>query len=188
MKYIRLILIGLISVMFVSCAKNPYSSAWKGDVQGMHESFNKGWDVNGRGPDGVLPKSTPLATAVAFGQYEIVKLLIDKGADLQTNRNKLKRGCTAWGSSTNKNYGLLAMAIAVRDKRIVEILIDNDVPYDIDYTGFCTSPAKKNEQATRNMQKYAIKYYKEVEIRKKQIKQEKVQSNKNDSVDALLGI
>ena len=46
----------------------------------------------------------------------------------------------------------------------------------------------KNEAVSKDLQRYAKKYYKEVQMRKQQMKYKEVENIKNDSLDALLGI
>jgi len=81
-------LISLTSVIFVlfvgmamtGCMPALHDAAAKGDIKTVKELLDKGGDVNEKG----RADRTPLMTAAYYGNFDIAKFLIEKGADIET--------------------------------------------------------------------------------------------------------
>ncbi|MDR2635512.1 MAG: ankyrin repeat domain-containing protein, partial [Campylobacteraceae bacterium] len=86
---------------------------------------DKGADVDYKNPDG----ETPLFYAIKNNSYELVKLLIENGADV----NHTARVTNNCDDDTNSQTPFIAAAIAKSDIEILKLLVKNGA--DINYIG-----------------------------------------------------
>ena len=75
-----------------------FNSIQRNNIQGIRSAINSGYDINQYGPNG----KTPLHHASALGYLEIVKLLIQNGADL--NLETVPRGSTPLHLAVNGQF------------------------------------------------------------------------------------
>ena len=79
-----------------------HRAAWEGDINAVEQSLINGKDVNSKDD---LYGDTPLLWAAGFGNKEVVKMLIEKGADVNS---KTDEGWTSLHYATGGNYREIA--------------------------------------------------------------------------------
>ncbi len=106
-------LISLISVIFIlfvgmamtGCAVSQlYRAAGRGDIKEVEALLNKGVDVNVKGGGGLLNDSSALFVASQMGHTDIVKLLLDRGANVNAahgNMDWTALSGAAWDGNTD---------------------------------------------------------------------------------------
>jgi ankyrin repeat protein len=87
----RTILLSILScAILAGCgerlpAVDIWTAAAGGDIQTVRQHLAAGTDVNGKDPSG---GSTPLLVAALFGQTEAARLLLEKGANVNSKNNE----------------------------------------------------------------------------------------------------
>jgi len=185
MKYIKYGLIGLLVLFLGGCAKNaslPF--AYFGEYEKMQDYLNRGGDVDQciTGTGSYLPRSecTPLLYAASENHFRIVKLLVEHGADVQTNAR-----------DNTHHLLLLNHAIASRNIPMVKYLMDRGAQTD-NYNDFPTADVKGTlcgyDERVCKARKFAIGYADELKMKRIKTEQGKINDQKNIEIDNLLGI
>lgn len=89
-QMIRLLLPIIATSIVLGCAKKEpaidiWTAAAAGDIAAIKQHINFGTDLNAKEPTN---GSTPLIVAAFYGQTEVMKLLVENGADLNSQNNQ----------------------------------------------------------------------------------------------------
>jgi len=195
MRYVKYSLIGLIALFFSGCltgaSNSTYTFAINQDLEEFEKFRKSGGDVNKyyNSLGNLSPNKTILGLAVAGKKFETVKYVLEHGADVNDPRNKTS-------GHYIQGYELISMAFFNKDRRMIKILLDYGAPtnnfilyqdyYHGEYRDRSTSCGV--QQYVCDNQRFAKQYYKELQTEKEQVEQEKVNIQKNDEIDSLLGI
>jgi len=177
MKYIFSLFFFIL--FFSACVpKNSIKAAKYGEVNNMKIIVNNGYNINYcyNSIGTINNNCTPLRVATVYSQYEMVKYLLQNGADITLERNKFY------------GYGLLSQAIASGDHRIVKILIDSNVYFNTNIIGIDKYMFTCAKEISNNLKRFAQKYHNKLKYKKQILKQQKINDIKNNKIDNLLGI
>ncbi len=103
-RLLSFILVISLPSLFVGCATVPplYQAARMGDITTVKELIDKGADVNGKGGGGILNDDNALSIACLAGHTDVVKLLLAKGANVNTAHGNM--GWTPLSSAAWKGH------------------------------------------------------------------------------------
>lgn len=102
-KIFAAIFILFSSTLLAGCsAPALYSAAGKGDIDSVKALLDSGTDVNEKGGGGVLNDSNALSIASMQGHTAVVKLLLDRGANINTAHGNM--GWTALSAAAYKGH------------------------------------------------------------------------------------
>lgn len=104
------VLILFISIQFSGCMTTPpfYMAMYEGNVKKVTKLLNEGEDINQNST-----VNAPIVYAAGHGQFDIVRLLIERGANVN-----------AQSSTPNGSYTTLMHAIRRRNDDIARLLIE----------------------------------------------------------------
>ncbi len=194
MKYVKFGLIVIAVLLLSGCTNSTVGFVHKNDFEGLQKYHQTGGSLYEN------TNATPLAIAVYYSgyylskqqqdeNYKIIKYLLENGADVKNNRYI--------------GFDSFNMSLLSYDHRVVKILMDHNVPIknfaipdlrtsidkafgkegDTDQGTICGF-----KQYICDNQAFAKQYYQELQVKKKQLKEEKFNEQKNTDIDNLLGI
>ena len=126
-KIFAFFLILSMLILLAGCATTFYKAAERGDIKTVTDMLNKGVDVNSKTPGTGYYSLTGLHGAAWFGHPDIVKLLIEKGADVNA-RNDFGETPLYFATSTAITHGGVW-------GDIVKLLIDKGADIDVVIVG-----------------------------------------------------
>jgi ankyrin repeat protein len=72
----------ILTGLLAGCAAPLYEAAERGDMQGVRKLLDQGVDIN----ETSVEYGTALSAAAAYGRVDIMKYLLDRGADINVGR------------------------------------------------------------------------------------------------------
>ena len=106
-----------------------YMSAKNGNLKCVQQNISNGVDVNIKTEDSDMMGNTPLMTASFYGHIEIVKYLIDEGADV--NASRLYGNITALNEASQRGHDKIVQLL-IKHGAIDSSLIDASAVGDLE--------------------------------------------------------